>query len=567
MFQKIKRILTEKGDVYLDKKDWIILGVIVFIYGVVSFWNLGSTVNPNTFIYKESNHDVLIYEITGSVTGSLELRYFTGPEQGEYMILGSRDNKNYEMLGKTETDGYVLSWYDVILDPMDQIKYLKLVPTGNHSSLGEIALRNKHLSLNALNEKSKLLLDEQDTVPETISYMNSTYFDEVYFARSAYQYASGMPAYEWVHPPFGKLVQSIPIRMFGMNPFSYRLVGNLAGILLIVFMYAFGKALFKKRGYALTASLVMALDGFHFAQTRIGTIDSQLALYILASYYFMYRYLLLSKKDSLRKKLWYLCLSGILIACAISTKWTGLFAGFGLCILFFSGLWIVYHEHKLTKQDKKTIFIILGSCIIFFVVMPVTLYLSCYFLFPNINSFHVTNMKELFHITNQVYTYHSTLDATHSFSSEWYSWPLMWKPVWFYSSELFDGVRSTISSVGNPMIWWTSILGILANFYLALKKDKKAILLCTAFACMFFPYLVIGRCMFLYHYFPVLSFVMLMLVYGLKMITEKTKSIWIIPIFLGITLLLFLLFYPVVSGYPVSESWIKHLQWLPEWYF
>lgn len=567
MYQKLKQIFTEKSNVFLDKKDWMILGIVVLIYGILSFWNLGSTINPTSFVYKESNNDVLVYEITGRATGSIELRYFTGPEQGEYMILGSTDNKNYEMLGKTETDAYVLSWYDVTLNPLDDIKYLKLVPTGTNSSMGEIALKNKHLSLNALNEKSKLLIDEPDIVPDKISYMNSTYFDEVYFARTAYQYANDMPAYEWVHPPFGKLVQSIPIRLFGMSPFSYRLVSNLAGILLIVVMYAFGKALFKKRGYALTAALIMALDGFHFAQTRIGTIDSQLTLYILSSYYFMYRYLLLGRKESIKKKLWYLCLSGITIACAIATKWTGLFAGLGLAILFFTGLWFTYRKKKLEKQDKKTIGIIIGSCVIFFVIIPITLYFSCYFLFPNVNIFHVTNMKELVNITNQVYTYHSTLDATHPFSSDWYSWPIMWKPVWFYSGEVVDGIRGTISSVGNPIIWWTSILGIIGSFIMTLKKDKRAIVLCVAFICMFLPYLKIGRCMFLYHYFPVLPFVMLMLVYGLSKLTEKTKCMWIIPVFLGITLILFILFYPVVSGLPVSETWIHSLQWLPEWYF
>lgn len=567
MYQKLKQLLTEKSNAFLDKKDWIILGIIVLIYGIISFWNLGSMTNPTTFVYKESNDDALIYEITGNVTGSLELRYFTGPEPGDYMILGSTDNINYEMLGKTETDAYVLCWYDVVLNPLNNIRYLKLVPTGDDSSLGEIALRNKHLSLNALDEKSELLLDEPKVVPDKISYMNSTYFDEVYFVRTAYEYANNMPAYEWVHPPLGKLIQSIPIRLLGMSPFSYRLVGNIAGILLIVVMYAFGKALFKKRGYALLAALVMTLDGFHFAQTRIGTIDGQLALYILTSYYFMYRYLLLSKKDGLKQKLIFLLLSGIMISMAIATKWTGLFAGLGLAILFFGGLWMTYRKKKLINYDKKTIATIIGSCTVFFVVLPITIYLGCYFLFPNINIFYVDSMKELVNVTNQVYTYHSTLDATHPFSSDWYSWPIMWKPVWFYSSEVERGIRSTISSVGNPIIWWTSILAIVANFYMALKKNKKSQVLCIAFICMFLPYLVIGRCMFLYHYFPVLPFVMLMLVYGLKKITEKTKCMWIIPIFLGITFIVFLCFYPVVSGYPVSEAWINHLQWLPEWYF
>ena len=59
-----------------------------------------------------------------------------------------------------------------------------------------------------------------------------------------------------------------------MAPFYWRLMGNIAGIIMIIVMYLFGKEMFKKRKYALIAALLMTFDTFHFAQTRMGTIDS-----------------------------------------------------------------------------------------------------------------------------------------------------------------------------------------------------------------------------------------------------------------------------------------------------
>ena len=75
------------------------------------------------------------------------------------------------------------------------------------------------------------MIDERHTVPKQISHLNSTYFDEIYFARTAYEYANGLPAYEWVHPPLGKLLMAIPIKLGKMAPFYYRFMGNVAGIL------------------------------------------------------------------------------------------------------------------------------------------------------------------------------------------------------------------------------------------------------------------------------------------------------------------------------------------------
>ena len=151
-----------------------------------------------------------------------------------------------------------------------------------NGSIGEVQLYDENslpLEETATDDTSAPLVDELDLVPIRISYMNSTYFDEVYFARTAYEYVHGLPAYEWVHPPLGKLIQAIPIALMGMTPFAWRMAGNICGILMIAVMYILGKKLFKKRKWAITAALLMMLDTFHFAQSRMGTVDTELVLF------------------------------------------------------------------------------------------------------------------------------------------------------------------------------------------------------------------------------------------------------------------------------------------------
>lgn len=564
----LNKLFIKKEDSKLDKIDFLILGVILVVYGIFSFINLGSMRNPQTFIIDEDSKKEYILKVSGDTSNVTKMRYFVGPKSGSYMIYGSSDGTNYEFLGLTSEDDYVFGWYDVSLNSINDMKYLRLVSSSTEASLGEIYL-DKNVKLTSSNKESKVLIDEQKTVPEEISYMNSTYFDEVYFARAAYEYANGMPVYEWVHPPLGKLIQAIPVALFGMTPFAYRFMGNISGILLIAIMYAFAKALFKNRGYAIIASLFMVFDNFHFAQTRIGTTDSHLVLFILSSYYFMYRYLELPKESNIRSKLLFLGLSGITIACAISTKWTGLFAGLGLAIIFFLHFYktYFYKKDKITKEDKKEMWKIISSCVFFFVVIPITLYIECYFLFPNVSVYRVTDLKSLFNITDGIYYYHSTLDATHPFSSDWYTWPLMLKPVWYYSGSVIDGMRGTISGIGNIAIWWTGIVGIIYCFFRLLKKEKSMIIILIAFSCLYFPYLKIGRCMFLYHYFTVLPFVMLALTKLLKDLVDKTKKYIIIPIFLVIVIACFIYFFPIVSGMPLKETIIESMRWLPDWYF
>jgi hypothetical protein len=103
-----------------------------------------------------------------------------------------------------------------------------------------------------------------------------------------------------------------------------------------------------------------------------------------------------------------------------------------------------------------------------------------------------------------MYEYHSKLDATHPFSSLWYTWPVMYRPVWLYTITYPNGIHSTISTVGNVAIWWGGIVGVLYSIYrLVRKKEKFGIIIIAVLLCLYLPYSMIGRCMFLYHYFPV----------------------------------------------------------------
>ena len=87
-------------------------------------------------------------------------------------------------------------------------------------------------------------------------------FDEVYHARTAYEMLHRLPIYENTHPPLGKYLMSLGIRIFGMTPFGWRIV-------------------------AFTSAL-MIFDFMHFTLSRIGTIDVIVAFFILLTFYLMY---------------------------------------------------------------------------------------------------------------------------------------------------------------------------------------------------------------------------------------------------------------------------------------
>ena len=228
------------------------------------------------------------------LTAPTELSYFqfmVGPRDGDRFRLSfSLDGLNWQhQFIQTET---VFAWD---YHPLNiTTKYIRLTPTTPQLYLLEIGWRDanlKQVPIARIDPTGENLMDEQHLVPsQLIDYMHSTYFDEIFYSRAAYEFIHQMDVFEWTHPPLGKVILSWSINLFGMIPFAWRLPGVLAGILMIPFIYHLAKALFKTAFWSLFATILFAFDFMPFVQTRLATLDTYMALFTLCMFYFMYRY-------------------------------------------------------------------------------------------------------------------------------------------------------------------------------------------------------------------------------------------------------------------------------------
>ena len=581
-FSKKINIVSSK----LTKTDFWILSVLVLIYSVIAFYHLGNFETPQTYYHFANSGENIDLELATIPQKVSKVRYYTGPETGYYTIMISDDGETFNNLKSFNTNS-TFAWEDLELDA--SFKYIEFVSDTPNSYLGEVQLYDAYgdkILTKVTSEQSSVLIDEQNIVPAKISYLNSTYFDEIYFATSAYQYAHGMTAMEWVHPPLGKLIMSIPIILFGMYTFTYRIMGVIAGILMIPTIYVLAKRLFKSTKWAMLAGILMTFDNFHFAQTRMGTVDSFLVLFIMLSALFMKDYIDLERSDPFKLKAKNLLLSGLFIGCAIATKWTGLYAGLALAIIFFADLFKEDEDKRKTKinYQKATLSVVIGLtlfalipigiyytlstlmqvkhsttitfiyyllvililmlimiikaikkdknlkkvfliCVISFILFPIIIYTLSYVLFPTVTNYTNNGIKGIIHQIKDMYIYHSTLAEKHPFQYSWYQWPIMYKPVWLYFSEFGGNIKSTIVGIGNPFIWWFgSIAAIITTIRAFISRKREDFFITVFMLCSFIPYIFIGRAMFMYHYFPTLPFVMLAIVSVMKYITEKYET-------------------------------------------
>ena len=563
----------------LDRGDRLLCLIVTAIYTVLTLINLGTLRFPKTaWTAPDDGVITFVLENEQDVTGI----WFNGNIATGRLLFSAEDGQFYEY---SQVYGEMFSWKKKSVS--FHTRTITAYRTSGDIALNEIAFLGADgqiltVSVTGPSGTEGALLDEQSTVPREATYYNGMYFDEIYHARTAYEFIHGMSVYEWTHPPLGKELIALGVLIFGMTPFGWRVVPALFGAAMLPLFFILGKRLFRRRDYAFLASALFALDTMHFAQTRIATVDVFIVFFILLMYLFMLDYL---EKDYLKeplKKLWIpLGCCGISFGLGVAAKWTGLYAGLGLAVLFFAHL---IRQGLETRRDRKNArlyrrrtMLTLLYCLLFFVLLPALIYYLSYVPFYRYEaSRHAgpygfrDSLTTLFSQQKSMFSYHSGLDATHLCQSAWYEWPFAERSVWFYFSNRGSGAVSNISSFGNPAVWWISAVGVILlavdAVFGRLRKlpgeDKRSLwLLGIAVAANLLPWTLVPRCTFQYHYFPTLPFVILSAVFLLKLLEESgTLKPGIKWIWLGAAGIYFVLLLPAASGIPMPRIYAQFLE-------
>ncbi len=441
------------------------------------------------------------------------------------------------------------------------------------------------------------LVDEQSSLQIQPTYMSKMYFDEVYFARSAIEFVNHQIPSERTHPDLGKLIQAVGVAALGPTPFGWRIMGVIFATFIVALMYLLGKKLFGTWIGGFSAAFLMTFDFMHFTMARIGTVDTYLIFFTLLSQLFFLIYFMKVIKQGWKKtSILPLMLAVVFFVLGFSTKFGfPLFPALGLLALLaairLKDLW----KQKSSLADKYLAFfdypfLLLVASIGVVALIYFAIYIPAMLLgnsFPTIVNLQFAMLG--FHSG-------SVVDTS---SAPWWSWPLMFRPDgmnvprWFDITYLPNNVVSTITVFGNPVVWW---VGFVAMIILALNAfhveellinlksrifksslherisirgkgwDISAIFIAVIFIFSWLPYVFIGRATYIYHFYISVPMICLSTTYFINKYwnTRKGKVAAII-IFAG-AVAMFLLFYPVISGAPVSTSFINdYLRWFPSW--
>jgi dolichyl-phosphate-mannose-protein mannosyltransferase len=154
----------------------------------------------------------------------------------------------------------------------------------------------------------------------------------------------------------------------------------------------------------------------------------------------------------------------------------------------------------------------------------------------------------------------------HPYQSDWYSWPLMLRPLWYFYEYDTDAQRGVLL-IGNPVIMWGGLVAVIACINAWLRdKAKVPLAMALLWIASLAIYIVIPKSLgFFYYYYLSSIFICFAIAVAFHHF-DKGRRRGYEEWFLAASLLAFIYFYPIISAWPLSDGGAFNAwMWVHSW--
>ncbi|HEY6476172.1 MAG TPA: phospholipid carrier-dependent glycosyltransferase [Polyangia bacterium] len=403
--------------------------------------------------------------------------------------------------------------------------------------LGAMTVLGVYLRLHDCPGTSQLRWDEHHYLNVARSYLTRTYATDD-------------------HPPFGKLIITGAMRLFGDTPIGWRIASLVFGFANIGLCAWVAEVVWKRGRAALLAGAFVAADGFFIAYSRAALLDGMIVAFAMAGI-----------ATLLSVKSWrQVVVAALLLGGAGSFKLNGV-------TFICSALVICAVTRRLRPLTPLLALVAAG---VFYAQHAFALALTG----------HSATIPAVIAENRKLIAHHLSYTVVNPNSSHWYTWFLPWKPIFLRRDvDPVTGSIKALITLGNPLLWWGATAAVVATAVVAIRVgwrrlwpelrdaapspaagppapdgpllalESRAGVLCwvllvwAAPVAFWVPNL---RDAYLYHYLPSYTFALVLLA-GL---VDRLYTRWPLPTLIGLAAVLEVsLFYaPLWSELPLSEN-------------
>ena len=404
-------------------------------------------------------------------------------------------------------------------------------------------------------------------------------FDETYYAKDACWYVNASSSLcevnhevTHVHPPLGKWLIGLGIRLFGHDSFGWRVAPAVAGIVTVALLYLLARKLLRSTVGATVASGLLAIDLLHLVQSRTSMLDAFVPMFGIAVILF-----LLYDRDrmirdgptermALLDRPWRLA-AGIAAGFAVASKWSG---GFFIVLAIVLTIAWEFTARRDRERERPLLAALKSeapSVMAWLVIVPILAYSLTYvgrLPEPNQNCDEATGFwaNRLVQQQGCMFDFHRGLETHHSYESPPWSWIMLKRPVSYYFETQPDGDYQEIIATGNPFVWWPSVVALLFVAWRWIRRKGLGMpegVILAGFVFTYGPWLALGaiserNAVFLFYLLPTIPFMCLALACVATSIGWSWEAKAAIALFAAGAVGLFVFYWPLLVKAPLSQK-------------
>jgi dolichyl-phosphate-mannose-protein mannosyltransferase len=413
-----------------------------------------------------------------------------------------------------------------------------------------------------------------------LSTPNKLIFDEIYYVDGARDYlkfgvevSANKPEFI-VHPPVGKWIIALGIKVFGDNPFGWRVAVALLGTLSILLIAKIASRIFGALGYGLIAALLALFDGLHLVMSRTALLDITLTTFLLVATWFLIerRYLL----------------AGIFFGLALGSKWSAIFY-----IITFAIFFVVkeirenFARDSERKLSMRELLLMVALRKIQLFLVPLVVYLVSWFGWfkstrgwsrtwsEDIGTTLLSPIKSFIHYQFEILDFHQGLHAEHNYRSAAWQWLLQIRPTsFFYESPQCGATKCSqeVLALGTPLLWWSGALALLALILLWFRTRQHSLIILGVAAGLLPWFAFPERTTFSFYSIVFQPWIVLAVVAAIKEINERLPGRISrrsrkagLAAFIGAIGANFIYHAPIFLAITVSYDHWRSLMWFDSW--
>ena len=415
-----------------------------------------------------------------------------------------------------------------------------------------------------------------------------------------------------VHPQLGKWLIAVGEHFMGFNTWGWRISAAVFGTLTVLLVVRIGRRMTGSTLLGCLAGLFLALDGLHFVQSRIATLDVFLCFFLVAAFG-----ALVVDRDKIRERLaeaseedltaggrlgWrpWRFVAGLAFGLAFATKWSAVYpfaVMLALTLFWEAG---ARRAAGIRAPWRTTLRQTTAPFVGVLLLLPVAVYVGSWAgwfatdggwdrhwadhrttswpVFPDA-------LRSFWHYHYEMWHFHQTLDAKHGYQSHPLSWPFLGRPVSYYyppgikvgtyGCTSSGGCSREVLAIGTPALWWVMVplVFVLLARWIA-KRDWSAIALLSLMSVSILAWIpsdMKHRTMFLFYALPSAPFLCLGIALALGWLIGPPGSLrrlWgsgAAGVYVSLVVLNFAYLYPVLAAVTLPYGDWRSRMWFTSW--